>query len=88
MPTGMPRPTRIGVSLKGTLTRSDERKFAVQVRNLSAAGCKVDLPASEALLEGESVVLVMDGSEKLPGQVRWTSGTQAGVYFLLPPPTL
>jgi hypothetical protein len=83
----MPRPTRIGVSLKAILTGANGRTFAVQVRDLSAAGCKVDFPTSEQLLEGESVVLVIDGSEKLPGQVRCASGAQAGIFFLLAPPT-
>jgi len=82
------RPTRIGVSLQGTLTTFDDRQFVVRVRDLSAGGCKVDLPDAEKLLAWENVTLAIGGNEKLAGQVRWTSGTQAGVIFLAPPPPL
>jgi hypothetical protein len=79
------RPVRIDVSLQATLTTSDNHVMTVRVRDLSAGGCRVDLPVGEELLVGEDINLVMDGDERLPGQIRWALGNEAGVIFLLPP---
>jgi hypothetical protein len=76
------RPVRIDVSLPALLTTSDNHSMQVRVRDLSAAGCRIDLPSGEELLVGESVTLIVDGNQRLPGQIRWILGNEAGALFL------
>jgi hypothetical protein len=76
-----PRPTRIDVAIKGLLTTSDGHKVPVMICDLSAAGFRVTLLEAEELLVGETVILHVEGGDRLRAAIRWSAGREAGGSF-------
>jgi len=76
-----PRPTRIRVEFKGTVTTSDAHSFPVTVRDLSAQGFRLELADGEELLVGEEVTLSVPGQASTRGTIRWAAGREAGGSF-------
>lgn len=51
--------------------------------DVSASGCQIQLQYGR-LREGESVTVQPQGLEGLPGFVRWSKGSHAGIEFSTP----
>ncbi len=75
------RSTRIDVALDARLTTSDNVTFAVLIRDISAAGFRVEALTGEELLVGETIKIQVPGEQQLTGQIKWTAGRTAGGVF-------
>lgn len=85
---GAIRPVRIDVEWTAKLAISDARPIDVCIRDVSADGCKIELPVDEQVLIGETVILIIENRERVTGKITWTRGRVAGAAFCEPPPTL
>ena len=75
------RPYRRKVALSGIAETAQGVTFKVLLSNLSYQGCH--LLGEHQLLAGEVLEIDIPGTGKMIAQVRWASGDQAGVRFLV-----
>lgn len=64
------------------LRRAGHSPFTVNVRDISRAGCRVELVERPAV--GDRVSVKFDGIEALDSRVKWVDGFVAGVEFSRP----
>jgi hypothetical protein len=76
------REARVRLDRHAVLTESDGCTVNVIVIDVSQHGFR--LQSSSDLDIGEQVMLQVDGSPGVRGQIRWTCGHQAGGIFLDP----
>lgn len=76
------RDERRAVDMRGIATLQDGRKIPVVLLNLSYDGCAVE--SACALAEGSTLQLATRGGV-VDAEVRWASGTQAGLHFRAEP---
>ena len=76
------RPKRLDVDHKGLVIDSDGCEADVRVLDLSADGCRLQVP--NTLRIGEEVQLRVGRSGDYPAQVRWALGNEAGLQFTGP----
>jgi hypothetical protein len=78
------RSARIGVEYSAILVSSDDHQCKVTVRDVSAAGFRIE--HFDDLREGDLIELRLDKGEVLRGRLQWCLGNEAGGIFLDPPP--
>ena len=76
---GLPRDRRDAVILRGTALRSNGRRMAVEMRNLSLHGCCLRM--DEPLEPGESVRVQVGPLKGVAASVRWSRYETAGFSF-------
>lgn len=76
------RDERRSVEMRGIATLQDNRKIPVVLVNLSYDGCAVE--SAVPLTEGSALLLATRGGI-IDAEVRWVSGTHAGLHFKTEP---
>jgi hypothetical protein len=76
------RHQRVSIEGEVSMRRSGKLNFHVHVYDLSPEGCKAEFV--ERPLINEKLWIKFDGLEALEGEVRWITGSKAGVQFTRP----
>jgi hypothetical protein len=76
------RAPRVDVRRSAVLINSDGDAADVSILDISRGGFR--LQTEESLKDGEFVTLCVERGEKLPAQIRWVLGAEAGGVFLTP----
>ena len=82
MPSGDPtnRPPRIDLRRSAALINSDGVQVAVVILDVSRSGFRVEV--LDDLRVGERVTLLAEHGERIPAEIRWALGKEAGGMFL------
>ena len=76
------RDNRVPLDAAVDFRRAKEHRYAVRLHDLTAHGCRIDLP--EHVCNPDEVWVTLPGLETLPSTVRWESEWVAGVEFKRP----
>ena len=79
-PNFVKRAPRVDVRRSAVLINSDGGAADVSILDISRGGFR--LQTEENLKNGELVTLCVEHGEKLPAQIRWVLGKEAGGVFL------
>ena len=74
------RAPRVDVRHSAVLINSDGGAAEVSILDISRGGFRLQI--EENLKNGEFVTLCVERGEKLPAQIRWVLGNEAGGVFL------
>lgn len=76
------RDDRVPLDIAVDFRRAKEHRYEVRLRDLTAHGCRIDLP--EHVSNPDEVWVTLPGLETLSSTVRWKSEWVAGVEFKRP----
>ncbi len=76
------RPTRVPLRAEVTLRRRFDHRYTVNLLDISAAGCRVELV--ERVQPGDLLWVTLPGMTTIEATACWTEGFVAGVQFKHP----